>query len=281
MNLFEKQTQLNQLFTQSPVNAAYLTGSLSNRTSFGHLTDVDIAILLMEQIKSDQFLDYQLYFFSELARRLDSDNIDVVILNKSSLLRKLQVIRHGQVLFSRDEKSRISFETRAVMDYLDFKKFDDIQNQALSRRLSLPGQVLPVDKELLQRHLEQLRESVTILRDLGKFPREEFIADFHVYGLAERYLQSAIESCLHLCSVLVAALGLRKPEGYHELLSIIAAQKIIPQQLAYRLELLTNLRDSLVHEPGTLDHELLYEHVQQRLDDLEDFAIALEERQLG
>lgn len=167
------------------------------------------------------------------------------------------------------------------MDYLDFKKFDDIQNQALSRRLSLPGQVLPVDKELLQRHLEQLRESVTILRDLGKFPREEFIADFHVYGLAERYLQSAIESCLHLCSVLVAALGLRKPEGYHELLSIIAAQKIIPQQLAYRLELLTNLRDSLVHEPGTLDHELLYEHVQQRLDDLEDFAIALEERQLG
>ena len=30
---------------------------------------MDIAILLMEQIKSDQFLDYQLYFFSELAKR--------------------------------------------------------------------------------------------------------------------------------------------------------------------------------------------------------------------
>ncbi|HET8843504.1 MAG TPA: HepT-like ribonuclease domain-containing protein [Ktedonobacteraceae bacterium] len=281
MNLFEKQTQLNQLFTQSPVNAAYLTGALSNRTSFGHLTDVDIAILLMEQIKSDQFLDYQLYFFSELARRLDSDNIDVVILNKTTLLRKLQVIRHGQVLFSRDEKSRISFETRAVMDYLDFKKFDDLQNQALSRRLSLPGQVLPVDKELLQRYLGQLRESVVILRDLGKSPREEFIADFHIYGLAERYLQSAIESCLHLCGILVAALGLRKPEGYHELLSIIAAQKVIPQPLAYRLELLTNLRDSLVHEPGTLNHELLYEHIQQRLDDLDAFADALEERQMN
>jgi len=225
MNLFEKQTQLNQLFAQSPVNAAYLAGSLSNRTSFGHLTDVDIAILLMEQIKSDQFLDYQLYFFSELAKRLDSDSIDVVILNKSSLLIKLRVIRNGQVLFSRDEKSRISFETKAVMDYLDFKKFDELQNQALSRRLSRPGQVLPVDKELLGRHLGRLRESVAILRDLGKSPREEFIADFHIYGLAERYLQGAIESCLHLCGVLVAALGLRKPEGYHELLSIIAGRR--------------------------------------------------------
>ncbi|HLI69321.1 MAG TPA: HepT-like ribonuclease domain-containing protein [Ktedonobacteraceae bacterium] len=279
MNLFEKQSQLNQLFAQNPVNAAYLAGSLSNRTAFGHLTDVDIAILLMEQIKSDQFLDYQLYFFSELAKRLDSDNIDVVILNQASLLLKLQVIRYGQILFSRDEKSRISFETRAVMDYLDFKKFDEVQNQALSRRLA--RQVLPVDKDLLTRHLKLLRESVTILRELGESPREEFTTDFHIYGLAERYLQTAIESCLHVCGILVSALGLRKPEGYHELLSIVAAQQIIPKTLAYRLELLVNLRDALVHEPGTLDHELLYEHIQQRVGDLEAFATAVEERQMA
>src|SRR5215472_8702579 len=180
MNLFEKHSQLNQLFTQSPVNAAYLAGSLSTRTSFGHLSDVDIAILLMEQIKADQFLDYQLYFFSELAKRLESDSIDVVILNQASLLLKLQVIKYGQILFSRNEKRRISFETKAVMDYLDFKKFDEIQNKALSRRLY--GQVLPVDKELMQRHLKQLRESLQILRDLGQSEREEFISDYRIYG---------------------------------------------------------------------------------------------------
>lgn len=279
MNLFERQSQLNQLFAQSPVNAAYLSGSLSNRASFGQISDVDIAILLMEQIKSDQFLDYQLYFFSELAKRLESESIDVVILNQASLLLKLQVIRYGQILFSRDEKSRISFETRAVMDYLDFKKFDEMQNQALGRRLS--GQVLPVDKDLLARHLKLLRESIDILRDLGKSPREEFIADFRIYGLAERYLQSAIETCLQLCGILVSALGLRKPEGYYELLSIVASRQLIPRTLAYRLEVLTNLRDTLVHDPGTLDHALLYEHIQQRTDDLEAFARAVEERQMN
>jgi len=277
MNLFEKQSRLNQLFTQSPVNAAYLAGSLSNRTSFGHLTDVDIAILLMEQIKSDQFLDYQLYFFSELAKRLESDNIDVVILNQASLLLKLQVIKYGQILFSRDEKQRVSFETKAVMDYLDFKKFDEIQNQALGRRLY--GQVLPVDKELLQRHLKQLREAIVILRDLGKSTREEFTSDFHVFGLAERYLQIAIEACLIICGILVASLGLRRPEGYHELLSIVAAQRLIPQPLSYRLEVLTNLRDALVHDPGTLNRDLLYDHIQQRLEDFEAFAAAVEEKQ--
>jgi uncharacterized protein YutE (UPF0331/DUF86 family)/predicted nucleotidyltransferase len=277
MNLFEKQSRLNQLFTQSPVNTAYLAGSLANRTSFGHLSDVDIAILLMDQIKSDQFLDYQLYFFSELARRLESESIDVVILNQASMLLKLQVIKYGQILYSRDEKQRVMFETKAVMDYLDFKKYDEIQNQALSRRLY--GQALPIDKELLERHMKQLREAVAILRGLGETKREEFTADFRVYGLAERYLQLAIEACLHICGMLVASLGLRRPEGYHELLSIVAAQKIIPQALAYRLEVLTNLRDSLLHDPSTLTHDLLYDHIQQRLDDLKLFADTVEEKQ--
>ena len=276
MNLFEKQSQLNQLFSQSPVNAAYLAGSLSSRTSFGHLSDVDIAILLMDQIKSDQFLDYQLYFFSELAKRLESETIDVVILNQASLLLKLQVIKYGQILFTRDEKQRVSFETKAVMAYLDFKKLDEIQNQALNRRLV--GQVLPIDKELVQRQLKQLRESVDILHSLGETQREEFTTDYRIYGLAERYLQLAIESCLHTCGILVASFGLRRPEGYHELLSIIAGQKIIPQALAYRLEILTNLRDSLVHDPGTLSRDLLYDHIQQRIDDLKTFAETVEEK---
>ncbi len=276
MNLFEKQSQLNQLFTQNPVNAAYLAGSLSSRTSFGHLTDVDIAILLMDQIKSDQFLDYQLYFFSELAKRLESESIDVVILNQASLLLKLQVIKYGQILFSRDEKQRVSFETKAVMDYLDFKKFDEIQNQALSRRLY--GQVLPIDKELVQRHLKQLQEAISILHSLGESKREEFTTDYRIYGLAERYLQLAIEACLHICGILVSSFGLRRPEAYHELLSIVASQKIIPQALAYRLEVLTNLRDSLVHDPSTLNRDVLYDHIQQRIDDLKLFADSVEEK---
>jgi len=277
MNLFEKQSRLNQLFAQNPVNAAYLTGTLSNRATFGQLNDIDIAILMMDQIKADQFLDYRLYFFSELAKRLESDSIDVVILNQTSLLFKLQVIKHGQIFYTRDEKHRVIFETKAVMDYLDFKKFDDIQNQALSRRLQ--GQMLPIDKDLVQQQLKQLREALHILRELRETERETFTADYHVYGLAERYLQQALEACLRICATLVAAFGLRHAEGFHDLLSSIASQQLIPRPLAYRLEVLTNLRDMLVHEADTLDRDLLYDHIQQRLGDLEEFARVIEQKQ--
>ncbi len=282
MNLFEKQARLNQLFTQSPVNAAYLAGSLSTRTSFGHLSDVDIAILLTDAIKADQFLDYQLYFFSELAKRLESDTIDVVILNQASLLLKLQVIKYGQILFSRNERQRVSFESKAVMDYLDFKKFDEIQNQALSRRLyGQVNPVMPLEKETLQPKLKQLRDAVTILHELGDTDRKSFTSDFHIYGIAERYLQLAIEACLHVCSTIVAALGLRRPEGYHELLSIIADQQIIPRSIAFRLEVLTDLRDALLYDPGALNRDVLYDHVQYRLSDLEAFADAIDEKLAG
>ena len=277
MNLFEKQTRLNQLFAQSPVNAAYLAGTLSNRTTFGHITDVDVGILMMDQIKADQFFDYQLYFMSELAKRMETDSIDVVILNQASLILKLQVIKNGQILFSRNEKQRISFETKAVMDYLDFKKFDEIQNQALSRRLY--SQMLPIDKGLIEHHLKQLRSSILILQELHETEQGAFVNDYHVYGLAERYLQQAIESCLYVCSTLVSAFGLRRPESYHELLSIVSAHQLLPRPLAYRLENLVNLRDDLVHIPEAISHEQIYDIIQHQLQDLIDFADTMEQRQ--
>lgn len=275
MNLFEKQTQLTQLFAQNPVNAAYLTGSLSNRASFGQLSDVDIAILLMDQVKADQFLDYQLYFFSELAKRLESESIDVVILNKASLLLKSQIIKHGQILFSRDERQRILFESRAVMAYLDFKKFDEMQNQALSRRLRGPARQ-PVDPELIRPPLTKLREAIRILRNLQAEPRETFLNDHRLYGLAERYLQQAIENYLYICSVFVTAMGRPKPDDFHNLLSSLAAQQLIPRTLAFRLELLTNLREELLRTTSPQTRELVYEHLQYRLETLEEFSTAIE-----
>ncbi|GHO67166.1 hypothetical protein KSC_060580 [Ktedonobacter sp. SOSP1-52] len=275
MNLFEKQTQLTQLFAKNPVNAAYLTGSLSNRASFGQLSDVDIAILLMDQVKADQFLDYQLYFFSELAKRLESESIDVVILNKASLLLKSQIIKYGQILFSRDERQRILFESRAVMAYLDFKKFDEIQNQALSRRLRGPARQ-PVDPELIRPPLAKLREAIRILRNLQAEPRETFLNDHRLYGLAERYLQQAIENYLYICSIFVTAMGLPKPDDFHNLLSSLAAQQLIPRTLAFRLELLTNLREELLRTTSPQTRELVYEHLQYRLETLEEFSTAIE-----
>jgi uncharacterized protein YutE (UPF0331/DUF86 family) len=124
-----------------------------------------------------------------------------------------------------------------------------------------------------------LRSAITVLRDLAQNQREVFCSDYRIYGLAERYLQQAIEACLSLCCTLIATLGLRRAEAHHELLSIIANQQIITRALAYRLEILANLRVKLVHEPDELNHEVIYEDIQHHLEDLEEFARMIEQKQ--
>jgi uncharacterized protein YutE (UPF0331/DUF86 family)/predicted nucleotidyltransferase len=274
MNLFEKQAQLNQLFLQSPVDAAYLSGSLPGRAAFGQLSDVDIAILLADQIEKDHFLDYQFYFLSELTRRLESNTIDVMILNQASLLLQLQVIKYGQILYSRDEKRRVAFETRAVMQYLDFKRFDEMQHQALVDRLHTG--LAPLDREALAQDARRLRQAAEVLREAEAVPEDEFKSDYHRHGLAERYLLIAIETCLHACGTLAASLGLRRPEAHHELLSAVAAQRLLPRELAYRLELLVNQREALLREPEAVDLDALHGYLRTHLGDLDELAAVLE-----
>src|SRR5256712_8157678 len=132
MDLFEKQGQLNSLFQRSPVDAAYTQGTSSGRRIAGSYQDLDVALLLLDKVKTDEFFDYQVYFVSELSKTLETQGLDVVILNQASLLQRAQVIRNWSVLYQRDVKRRVQWETRAVMENLEFKKYDDIQSKALA-----------------------------------------------------------------------------------------------------------------------------------------------------
>ena len=134
MDLFEKQAQLQGLFQTSPVDAAYLAGSTTGRKIAGTYNDLDIALLLLKAVKANEFFDYQVYFVSELSKALDTAELDVVILNQASLLQKWQVIRTWSLLYQRDQKRRVEYEARAAMEYLEFKKYDEVQSKALAER---------------------------------------------------------------------------------------------------------------------------------------------------
>src|SRR5947208_7774700 len=134
MDLFERQAQLQSLFQTSPVDAAYAQGTVTGRRIAGSYQDLDIALLLLGGVKASEFFDYQVYFVSELSKTLETQGLDVVILNQASLLQRAQVIRSWSVLFQRDAKRRVQWETRAVMEYLEFQKYDDMQSKRLAER---------------------------------------------------------------------------------------------------------------------------------------------------
>src|SRR5437667_8738332 len=134
MDLFERQSQLQSLFQTSPVDAAYLAGSTTGRKIAGTYNDLDIALLLLGAVKANEFFDYQVYFVSELSKALETNELDIVILNQASLLQRWQVIRTWGLLYQRDQKRRVEYEARAAMEYLEFKKYDEVQSKALAER---------------------------------------------------------------------------------------------------------------------------------------------------
>ncbi len=58
-----------------------------------------------------------------------------------------------------------------------------------------------LDREAILARLDKLDEYTKILRELQKAARSEFVADYHLYGLAERYLQLAIECVVDIGSM--------------------------------------------------------------------------------
>src|ERR1700716_1038689 len=160
MDLFEKQAQLQSLFQTSPVDAAYGQGTPAARKLAGAFADQSVGLLLLDKVKTNEFFDYQVYFVSELSKTLETEGLDVVILNQASLLQRAQVIRNWSLLYQRDEKRRVMFETRALMEYLEFKKYDEVQSKALAERTR--GDRFAIDIDYVRARLARLREYASL-----------------------------------------------------------------------------------------------------------------------
>jgi uncharacterized protein YutE (UPF0331/DUF86 family) len=56
----------------------------------------------------------------------------------------------------------------------------------------------------------------------------------------------------------------------------VAAQRLLPRELAYRLELLVNQREALLREPEAVDLDALHGYLRTHLGDLDELAAVLE-----
>jgi hypothetical protein len=111
--------------SEDNILVAYLFGSHARKTDTPG-SDIDIALLLSET--PDRLLNYHLYLVDKLSEIL-GDGLDLIILNTAPPMLKHQVIKHGKIIYSRSERARITFETRAQSEYLDFstamKRYDE------------------------------------------------------------------------------------------------------------------------------------------------------------
>lgn len=114
------------------VNTAYIFGSFLEKEDFN---DIDVALLLSESLDPYKSLKFSLKVAGELERHIKPRfEFDVKILNNSPIELQFEVIKRGHVIFSRDESSRIDYESEVISAYLDLKyMYDLIDKEFLAR----------------------------------------------------------------------------------------------------------------------------------------------------
>jgi predicted nucleotidyltransferase len=117
--------------SEEKILVAYLFGSHAKEAGTP-MSDVDIALLLSEAPKS--LLENYLYLVNKLSDIL-GDRLDLIILNVAPPLLRHHVIKHGKVIYSRDEKARIIFEARAEGEYLDFSRAMGRYDECLMKKV--------------------------------------------------------------------------------------------------------------------------------------------------
>jgi len=66
---------------------------------------------------------------------LHTNAVDVVILNRATPLLAHEVVKYGEIVFSRSEETRIEFEIRTRHRYLDTKHLREIQDSYFKERV--------------------------------------------------------------------------------------------------------------------------------------------------
>lgn len=119
--------------------------------------------------------------------------------------------------------------------------------------------------------LQKMDEYLGYLEEIQKTNKDNFIKDYHFYGLAERYFQLSIEILLDIGKLMITGKSLRRPEDNQDIFIVLCDSKIISEKLTEKLVGIANFRNILVHDYEKIDREIIYQKLQKNLDDFKDF----------
>lgn len=124
-----------------------------------------------------------------------------------------------------------------------------------------------VNPETIRRRLDKLDEYLDFLETARQYSLDEFLASPERYGSAERFLHLTIENITDMANHVVADEQLGPVEQYSDLPRLFAKQGWIDESLKETWIRMIGFRNILVHEYLDVDRKIVYEVLQNHLDD--------------
>ncbi len=132
-----------------------------------------------------------------------------------------------------------------------------------------------VNSEIFRKKLGKIEEYLSILDRMRKYTIDEFVGDPERYGSAERFLHLSIDAINDLGNHMIADLNLGEVNWQSDIPKILFERGYLSSELQDKWIKMIGFRNVLVHEYLNIDHELVYNVLQNNLGDFRDLMAAL------
>ena len=126
-----------------------------------------------------------------------------------------------------------------------------------------------VKPEVIRKRLNKLDDYLSILKQMKKYARQEFISDPEHYGSAERFLHLSIETLTDIGNHIIADEGLGTVNWYSDIPKILLGKGVIDTDLKDKWIKMIGFRNTLIHEYIDVDLDIVYDVLHEGLDDIE------------
>lgn len=132
------------------------------------------------------------------------------------------------------------------------------------------------NKFVLENKISSIKKYLQILGKYRALTKEDIVNNIDTKGAVERYLYLVTQSTIDLAEAVIAFKGYRKPTTFSEGFTILTENKTINADLENRLTRMVGFRNSLAHGYEKIDYNILYDALQNRLKDIEEFISVIE-----
>lgn len=253
----------------SKVLIAYIFGSIMRSEEKG-FSDVDLAVLT-EDLSPEEFIDLA----NGMATILDTERVDITLLNSASPIFKYKVISEGEAFYYVDIKDKEEFELFSLKEYMDteFLRYD--QYEILKREVAL---VKKIDEEAIKERLKKLRSVLSAVGPRRSVSLEEYLEDEILRLAVERALILAAEVVVDILSHILASDYAVFPATYEEAIEKGREKRIISEELYGQLTGLGRFRNLLIHMYIRTDDRLVYQYWQKSKGIFFDFIAEVSKR---
>lgn len=119
--------------------------------------------------------------------------------------------------------------------------------------------------ERIKDKVEEIEQYLSELEEILPDNFKEYTLDFKAKAACERYAEKIIEAAIDLAFLFIKTEGLPQPENDLQAFDILLENRIIPEELAGRLQDAKRMRNIIAHEYGEIDDEIVFKAVKEEL----------------